>query len=540
MSILDDLGAAWTAFKDSRTNRSDLRVYNQQNRPDVLYSNMWQFITSLVGKDSEIPRRGTYAYQLWLDSIWKEEPILAGAVYSMEAKMQAMTWTVEGGRNNAGAASRMLARAQYMNGNDWSGFIGSSAVDFYTQDGGVWWQAVREDGQWSRMVDLAHIDTLCCIPTGSTAVPMLYRSALTDEVRWFKAGEFIHFVSLPMPREKDLGVGFCAVSRAARAAKLLMALHDYDAEKLSNLPPEGVAAVTGLTMQEFMDALRLWKAERERNNSLTFPQVLWLIGNNPGAKVSVDIQAFSTIPESFDRKTVVDQYVNTLALCFGVDAREFWAISTAALGSAAETEVQHMKARGKGGGEFISLVERSLNAEMPPDATFAFDTQDIEEDMVAANIAKTWIDAYISLLYPPTRMEGAEPAIDARTFKRLLAEKGVLPEWAVGDQMVSIDSDAVHKDMVEDWVRFIWQDGGRLIERKLIDATQHRRLPEPSMKQLPEETSAAAPNIRGTPIADDEVERGTRLTSTAVKNEMAIWGSIPELAEYVPDQYRTA
>ena len=183
------------------------------------------------------------------------------------------------------------------------------------------------------------------------------------------------------------------------------------------------------------------------------------------------------------------------------------------------------------------MVERSLHAELTADTTFSFDTQDIEEDMVAASVAKGWVDAYISLLYPPTRMEGAEPAIDAQTFKRLLAEKGVLPEWAVGDRMVSIDSDSVHKDLLDDIVAFIWNDGGRMIERTLIDLTSSK----PVLKQLPADTQPLldGPNIKGVPIADDEVDRGTGLTSTAVNSEMQIWASIPELAEYVPDEYRT-
>jgi len=102
--------------------------------------------------------------------------------------------------------------------------------------------------------------------------------------------------------------------------------------------------------------------------------------------------------------------------------------------------------------------------------------------------------------------------------------------------MVSIDSDSVHKDLLDDIVAFIWNDGGRMIERTLIDLTSSK----PVLKQLPADTQPLldGPNIKGVPIADDEVDRGTGLTSTAVKSEMQIWASIPELAEYVPDEYR--
>jgi hypothetical protein len=519
----------------TRDNITRMRVYHQDEQR-ALVSPMFYHIMSLANKTNEIPHRNTFEYVQWLDKLWKEEPVLAGAVYSMVAKMQSMTWRIEGGRNNATYAADMLSRAQYMYGNEWGGFIGASAIDFYGQDNGVWWDVTRRGGnQWDKIADLAHIDTRCCIATGSAITPMLYRSSIISEEHWYKPGEYIHFGSMMLPDQRELGMGYCAVSRAARAAKLLMAVHNYDAEKLSNLPPEGIGAITGLTDREFRNAIAIWMAERKSNNSLTFPQVLWLVGNNPGATVKVDIASFSSIPEQFDRNVVIQQYVNTLALCFGVDTREFWAISTAALGTASEAEVQHLKAKGKGGGEFLTMVERALNAELPGDAVFRFDTQDIEEDMVAATVAKAWIDAYIPLLFPkdPTQ----EAVLDAATFKRLLADRGVIPEWVVGDDRVSIASHEVHKEYLEDLVRFIW-DAGRVRESMIasLRIDTRPRIDNPVVEKQEDvtiETTADKPNIRGKPIADDEVDRGAKITATSIRNELKYWKTIPELARYV-------
>lgn len=530
MSFLEALDAAVAAFKDARSAKPDTRmkVYNVEEANVV--SPMFWHISSLAKKTDEIPQRGTLAYSRWLDDLWKEEPILSGAVYSMVAKMQSLPWKVEGGKINAEKVSRVLSRARYMGGTDWTGFIGSSATDFYTQDNGVWWDVTREgNSQWGTVSDLAFIDTRCCMRTGSSAVPMYYASSLVSDDHWYKPGEYISFCSMPQPGEGELGLGVCACSRAARAAKLLMALHNYDAEKLSNLPPEGIATVTGLTEREFRQAIQMWMVERKKNNSLTFPQVLWLVGSNPGARVEVAIESFSAIPESFDRETVVDQYVNTLALCFGVDTREFWAISTAALGTASEAEVQHLKARGKGGGEFLTMVEQHLNREFPENTVFKFDTQDVEEDMVAATVAKEWIAAYARLVYPDNPVY--KPIIDAQTFKRLLADRGVLPEWAVGDARVSISSAEVHKEELEDIVRFMWQ-AGRLTQHYLIDLSMVR---QPVVKEVPQ-LEPPVTSIRGKPIEEDEVERGTRVTATAIRAEQNFWGNIPELKPYIHEE----
>ena len=513
---------------DRRSNHDTrLQVYHNAEAPVV--SPMFYHIVTVADKSSEMPKRGTLSYSKWLDALWKDEPILSGAVYSMVAKMQSMNWKVEGGRNNVNRVAEMLARARYMWGFDWAGFIGSTATDFYTQDNGFFWDVARTS-EWGMVTDLAHMDTQCCLLTGNVNYPMYYHSEITNDDHWYKPDEFIHAASMNLPREREMGLGLCAVSRAAKAAKLLMALHNYDSEKLSNLPPEGVATVTGLSDREFRQAIAMWQSERRKNNSYTFPQVLWLIGSNPGAKVSVEMTSFSTIPESFDRETVIQQYVNTLALCFGVDTREFWAMSTAALGTAAEAEVQHLKARGKGGGEFISIVESAINGELPDNVQFKFDTQDIDEDMVNAEYAQTVIDAYIKLVYPPNNLIASEPVLDIKTFKRILADKSVLPEWAVGDDRVSVIAHEIHKDVfekdLEDVIRVVWEMG-KLKETTLIDLTIRT-------KEVDDEEGTS---IRGMPIPEEEVERGARVTANAVRGVYEMWqDEIPELSAYVPVQ----
>lgn len=520
---------------------------------------MW-FLTQFSSAIDEIPPRGTYNHQVWLDEIWKKEPILAGAVYSMVAKMQSMTWIIKGTRNNARRAAFMVAEAAHLIGRDWTGFISPSAQDFYVQNNGVFWGLLREGGKYGQLSELYYVDTRCCRLTGNATYPMYYHSSLVSDEHWYEPQEFIHFTSMPSGNEQELELGASAVFRSARAAKLLMALHDYDAEKLANLPPEGIATVTGMTPKEFRDAIAMWKSQREQRNSLTFPQVLWLVGNNPGATISVDIKSFSTIPESFDRQTIVAQYINTLALCFGVDTREFWAISTGALGTGAESEIQHLKARGKGGGEFLALVERRLNTELPSGVTFEFDTSDIEEDKVAAEVAKAWIDAYIKLVYPPIpggtvpgeQTTGQqESIIDADTFKRLLADKGVLPDWVVSGDRISISSHDVYKDDVADIVAFIWKMG-RLTERPIIQlarrvvkaegwsdaltgAKNSRQIIQGVIAGTPKDAKPVGPNITGKPIADAEVGRGTKITRKALKAEFQIWRDIPELQACVPD-----
>jgi hypothetical protein len=364
----------------------------------------------------------------------------------------------------------------------------------------------------------------------------------------------------------------------------------------------------------------LWKAKRTKDQSLTFPQVLWLIGSQPQTEVKVDLQGFSQLPESFDRQSVVAQYVNTLALCFGVDAREFWAISSGALGTASESEIQHLKAKGKGSGELITAMERQLNSELPDGVDFGYDTRDIEEDMTAATTAKAWIDAFMPLLtteietpeekkakqeasnpfgqsgpsgplVPGTKLPFAEirkeggqnsggsnagfpknpeqnlmqsiqqpkspfggapgmppPAggtkklsgnglITKQEFLRLLADKGVIPDYLVKDEGVVVEDADIHlkeSGHSEDVTSYVWRNGILKEERMAPIIINSPRVefisnePEVVMKTrsiepLPER------DIHGAPISDKEVARGASITKKTVEDELALWRDVPEL-----------
>lgn len=526
-------------------------------------------------KRGDLPPQGDPMADFILADYWKHEPILAGAVYSMAAKMGALTWTVTGPKRIAANVAKMLGRAASMEGYDWGGFIPATAQDFYTTNRGVFWDINRDEDQkyddlelYLRPVaDIGHIDALCCALTGNAKKPVLYMSVVTGQKRWFKPGEYIHFSSLVSPREEHFGIGFCAAARAWRAAKLLTGLHNYDEEKLNNLPPEGVAAVTGLTLAEFKDALAFWKSSRKANDSLTFPQVLWILAGQANTKVGLEFIGFSQLPESFNREVVIDQYVNTLALVFGVDAREFWPISTSSMGTAAESEIQHLKAKGKGPGELITTIERKINSELPDGVVFEFDTQDSGEDKVASEIAKGWVEA----LLPLTAAGGAtEDIITKEQLLRLLADKRVIPNWMVPDERTVVTDSAIQeKDYTfyELLSQFDESDGEPVVitYREGMFTTDRQPAyqilqpgspqtnvsvplalavpkngevyendPLVELKALADKILEQHRNIHGEPIPNTESKRGASVTRAAVKAEIERWRNHHILGQYVP------
>lgn len=583
----------------SKASKLDIRKYEH----DVAYASLLAGLRTFASRSEKIPAYGSSEEDRLLSSIWRTEPILAGAIYSMSAKMTAMSWKITGKRASALRIARMFANAAYIDGRSWDGFLASTTQDFYTTNRGVFWETPRAGKtEYGQLSDIGHIDALNCTLTGNIRTPMEYVSEVTGQNVKFKQGEYLHFASLPSPREEHLGIGFCAVSRALRAAKLLIGLHDYDEEKLNNLPPEGVATVSGLTMDEFQDAIVLWQNQRRSDNSLTFPQVLWLIGSQPNTEVKVGFQGFSQLPESFNRQEVVNQYINTLAMCFGVDAREFWAISSGSLGTASESEIQHLKAKGKGSGEFITITERRLNSLLPEGVDFNYDTQDIEEDATAATTAKLWIDAFLPLvtttvgedgnvvksqkpsdhltssmaedrdevmkekvmpakngrpgnsadytgtgdraggMNAPMNVQG-KPIISVKEFLRLLADKGVIPDYLVKDERIAIEDSDIHMKEEgghpEDDACFEWRNG-ILKELRMSSSIQLTSQDSPVVEkevpvdEKPEKDSLKIKRrIKGAPISDSEVQRGTSVTKKTVEAEMKVWGDNPELAPHI-------
>ena len=583
-----------------RKKKSKSKLDVRDTKRDLAYYTLYNYLRAWVNVNrDEVPDYGDPARDLYLSKLWRVEPIMAGAVYSMTAKMTALRWSITGRAKPAKNAARLFARAAHMGGDDWGGFISATAEEFYTMNRGVFWETSRYGSYLSgKLAEIGHIDSLACTLTGNKKYPMIYASETTGQIVRFKPGEYVHFTSMNSPREEDLGSGFCAVDRAFRAIKLLIGLHDYDEEKLSNLPPEGVASVTGLTMDEFMDALTLWKTQRERDNSLTFPQVLWLIGSQPGTEVKVDFTGFSQVPESFDRQAVITHYISTLALCFGVDAREFWPISSGALGTSSESEIQHLKAKGKGPGEFISTTERFLNAELDEDVQMAYDTQDIEEDQNAAAIAKAWIDAYYPLYTGvpagkskasqgplpnteavPNQQEvpagspfggapGApqpEQVITKDQLLRILADRDVIPEWMLNDKRVRIDDTQIHLSKEghdDDIVRYEW-DRGILKQVRvppivlysenyddIPEAVPYNAFEPDIVIDVPDnghgnldalytwmaekEAEILERNIHGKPLSLTDVGKGVKVTESVIKAEIERWRKHPILSQYVP------
>lgn len=391
----------------------------------------------------EMPPWGSQGRADKLIEFSKAEPILSGALASMVSKAISLDWQIEGGRNRVRRYQEILAEAEA--GQGWSFFLDRLLQDYLATDvGGV--AELGRDGPNGPVVGLFNLDAGTVTLTGNSATPLRYQPRLATgglSGRWFPLapGDFGRIVDMPSTQEHRFGLGYCAVSRALKAARVLLALYNYDEERLADMPLPGIVAITGMTQAEVKAAFDLYKASRAAKEQATFKGLLWLAAqSSPINPIKVDFTPFAGIPEGFDREQAITHYVYTLSLDFGVDVREFWPASQTGA-TKAEAEVQAQKAKGKGFGRMLASVERMVNWDVLPEGLgFRFDQQDSEDDLLRESVRAAAI-GNVRRLWEPA-MGAAEGIITTDEARRWLVELDAAPDWLFATDEVTAHGDA--------------------------------------------------------------------------------------------------
>ncbi len=371
----------------------------------------------------------------------RNEPILAGALASLVSRVVSLDWQITGGRNRVRRYQSLLAE-EAEDGRGWAYLLDRWAQDYLTTDPGGFIELGRESRN-GPVSGLYNLDVECLTLTGNVLYPVKYSPKLATG---FLSGagvplrleDFGRIVDLPSTDESKHGLGFCAVSRALKAAKVLLALYQYEDERLSDMPLPGIVTVTGITQDEIIAAKRLYDAQREAKEQTTFKSILWLASQtSPLNPIDVKLTSFAGLPDGFNKEQTITLYVYTLALDFGVDVREFWPASQTGA-TKAEAEIQAQKAKGKGLGRLISSVELAINWQILPDGLeFQFDQQDSEDDLLRETVCEKVVNN-VRRLWEPAALDAG--IISTEEARRWLVERGMAPAWLAPSGTVSLHS----------------------------------------------------------------------------------------------------
>lgn len=354
----------------------DIQQLSVQDRTEEGFAQESPLVFYLASLAEQFPAWPSPQRDIELAKFWRTEPTLAGAVYSMVAKVAALDFKLQGPGKAVSRYKRVLMQADL--GQGWPTFVQKVVLDYLTQDNGGFIEIIRprRGGPTTPVVGVAHLDAQRCRRTGDIRAPIDYVDAkgTPHRLKWY---EVLPMTDLPSPREQHHGVGFCAVSRILRAAQTLRDIGIYKRQKLSGKRPPGLLFVQGLRKGTIESALQeAQQAQMERGDTLYTGPII-LASQDPGQAVDVRLIELAGLPDHYDEDTTLKWYISQLALAFGTDYTEFAPLPGGGLGSGQQTTEMAARARGKGPGVALQQIEFGLNYYvLPPSVEFQFASTD--------------------------------------------------------------------------------------------------------------------------------------------------------------------
>lgn len=312
----------------------------------------------------------------YLGNFWKTEPTLAGAVYSMCAKMAALDFKLEGPRSHVQKYKRILLAADLGVGNGWVNFIMKVTQDLLTQDNGSFIELLRAPGASANTAvrGIAHIDAQKCERTGNPYQPVVYHGKKDRKYWWY---EVLPLVDQPSPREQHKGMGLCAVSRVLLAAQTLRSIGLYKRQKLAGKRTPGILFVQGVRRVDVQDAIDEALQEQLSEGLSVYTKPLVVTTMDTGVPLDAKLVELAGLPDGYSEDTTMKWYIANLALGFGTDYTEFAPLPGGNLGSATQATEMSARARGKGPGVLLQQLEMGVNYWiLPEDTEFQFASTD--------------------------------------------------------------------------------------------------------------------------------------------------------------------
>lgn len=417
--------------------------------PSQFFSSIYRFVDADIQGE---PPYGDRTRDTWLNKIWKKEPYLAGVLSSVTSIDKNRGWTVTGGRNQVKRIVNLLHNRFYFAPDlaGWRVSFGGSAQSFYTSDLGSITEVARQGSPTGPIDSMYFVDSSKCYLSGNTRNPLKYNDGQGTIQSWSN-DDYFRITSMPDTNQDYYGLGFCALSRCLELAKIMIGIYQYDNEMLLNRAPRGLMLLKGITQEQWEDAMTSRVARLDGDEKRYYGAVHVLASIDAAEEIDAKLVALSQLPSEFDQKTFTDLLMYGYALAFGYDPREFWPVSSGALGTATETETQHRKAGGKGGLDFTLGFAEKLQLELPDSVQFEFEERDLDGELANAEAEQAKADVVISL-YEAGLKEGS-PLINLEESRIKLAENGLIdPEWTANlEETVATDTndDVIRSERVQ-------------------------------------------------------------------------------------------
>lgn len=331
---------------------------------------------------------GNYkARDVQLRAFIPEENIFASALGIVGSRNSTFSWHLNGPPRTLNRMQEILEYAD--RGHGWESLIFKTSVDLYTQDAGAFWELVREeDSESSPIIAINHLDAARCYHTGVWESPVIYqdRRGRYHLLKWYQV---ITFAEMPATYETYEGLQYCALTRFLRAAQERKAVGIRDYERTNGRDVKSIHLVQGITTQQLTDAIARANSNADAAGLIRYAPPIVVGSISPQASVDVKSIELSKAPEDYHRDEYFKEYIAMLAMAFLTDYQEFSPLPGGNLGTSTQSQILHLKNRGKGPGIFRRLITRAINFRiMPQNAEFHYDDPDFEAEKTEAEVKK--------------------------------------------------------------------------------------------------------------------------------------------------------
>jgi len=321
----------------------------------------------------------------YLRSFALRENHLASVINSVCSIDKNRKWLMTGGRNQVRRSVEIAHAWKVAPSLDgWRTGFGVASESFYLTDMGSVIELGRQ-GKNGPLRAMYHVDPAKCKLMQNNKTPLVYYPPKGKLQKW-KMNDFMRVPSFPSTKEEFAGLGYCAVSRCIDLAMIMLAVYQHDKEQLGAQTPRGILTINGITQAQWETAMKARTEELGQKGNKYYAGITAIASMGP-VPIDIKLTALSQIPKDFKRKEFTDLLMYAYALAFGYDPIEFWPTQYGGLGSGKEAEVQHQKATGKGGMDFVNQFQEQFQLELPASVEFEFTQRDSAGDLLDAEVA---------------------------------------------------------------------------------------------------------------------------------------------------------
>jgi hypothetical protein len=347
-----------------------------------------------------LPAHGTRERENSLLSFWRDDfnSMYRGAIAGLSKRVQSTPWSIQGDSEHSTYYQQLFMNADFARG--WDTFINKLVVDYSRYDGGAYIELIGAGDSSEQLVGalagISILDSLRCLPTGDPEFPVVYMDSF-GELHVMHHTRVIRFVDGLDSEEMVYGYGDCSLSRCITPVARDILINRYVQQTLDDNPPPGIMIFNNITDNQLRESITKMEQERSTDFGGKWGKTVRLYGLFGSEQPSVTSVPFTTPPEKFDLEKYKQLNAREQALAIGLDIQDIWELTGAGLGTATQSEVLHVKSKGKALGRILKTLERVLNLTLPRSLEFTFEYQDADEDLERANIAATWSNVVLSL-----------------------------------------------------------------------------------------------------------------------------------------------